>query len=53
VKCALERLAREAVDPTINLMPALIDAARADVTVGESMGALETVFGTWYERTVV
>ena len=34
-------------------MPALIEAAHAEVTVGESMGALETVFGTWYERTVV
>jgi len=36
-----------------NLMPTLIDAATARVTVGESMSALESVFGTWYERTVV
>ena len=53
VRIALTRLKTDAKDPTINLMPALIDAARAHVTVGESMGALETVFGTWYERSVV
>ena len=48
-----ERLGREAADTTVNLMPALIEAAQADVTVGESMSALEAVFGTWYERSVV
>jgi methylmalonyl-CoA mutase, N-terminal domain len=53
VRRALERLGTEAVDATINLMPALIEAAKADVTVGESMSALEEVFGTWYERSVV
>jgi methylmalonyl-CoA mutase, N-terminal domain len=53
VRTALGRLSREAEDPGINLMPALVDAATAQVTVGESMGALEAVFGTWYERTVV
>jgi methylmalonyl-CoA mutase, N-terminal domain len=53
VRGALARLKADAGDPSINLMPALIDAARAHVTVGESMGALETVFGTWYERSVV
>ncbi len=53
VERALKRLGREAADTTINLMPALIEAAQAHVTVGESMNALEGVFGTWYERTVV
>ena len=53
VNRALERLGREASNSTVNLMPALIEAARAHVTVGESMNALEAVFGTWYERTVV
>jgi methylmalonyl-CoA mutase N-terminal domain/subunit len=52
VRAALARLVVDAKDPTINVMPALIDAATAQVTVGESMGALETVFGTWYERNV-
>jgi methylmalonyl-CoA mutase, N-terminal domain len=47
---SLERLQREAADPTVNLMPALIEAATAYVTVGESTRALESVFGTWYER---
>jgi len=53
VRRCLERLVREAEDPTVNLMPALIEAARAYVTVGETMHALESVFGTWYERSFV
>jgi methylmalonyl-CoA mutase N-terminal domain/subunit len=53
VRGALARLQVDAEEPTINVMPALIDAARAQVTVGESMRALESVFGTWYERSVV
>jgi methylmalonyl-CoA mutase, N-terminal domain len=53
VREVLTRLATEAADTGVNLMPTLIDAARARVTVGESMSALETVFGTWYERSVV
>jgi methylmalonyl-CoA mutase N-terminal domain/subunit len=53
VRRGLARLTTEAADPTVNLMPALIGAATAQVTVGEAMGALETVFGTWYERSVV
>jgi methylmalonyl-CoA mutase N-terminal domain/subunit len=48
----LDRIRTEAVDPTINLMPALVAAAASDVTVGESMQALESVFGTWYERSL-
>jgi methylmalonyl-CoA mutase N-terminal domain/subunit len=53
VRRALARMQTEAADPTINLMPALIDAASSHVTVGESMQALESVFGTWYERSAV
>jgi methylmalonyl-CoA mutase N-terminal domain/subunit len=53
VRRALARIRTEAADPTINLMPALIDAASSHVTVGESMRELESVFGTWYERSVV
>ena len=49
----LNQLQSEAADPTVNLMPTLIEAAKAYVTVGECTGALEAVFGTWYERTVV
>jgi methylmalonyl-CoA mutase N-terminal domain/subunit len=53
VRAILARLQAEAADPSINLMPALIDAAKMHVTVGESMRALESVFGTWFERSIV
>ena len=53
VRRCLDRLASEAADPTVNLMPALIDAAKAYVTVGEAMHALESVFGIWFERSFV
>ena len=52
VRRSLARIASEAADPTFNLMPALIEAARSHVTVGEAMGALESVFGLFYERHV-
>ncbi len=50
---ALARLESEAADPTVNLMPALIEAAACYATVGETMGALERVFGTWFERSTM
>jgi methylmalonyl-CoA mutase N-terminal domain/subunit len=53
VRRCLARLSAEAADPTRNLMPALIESAGAYVTVGEAMGALEQVFGTWFERTSI
>jgi methylmalonyl-CoA mutase N-terminal domain/subunit len=49
VLLALEELTRDATDPEVNLMPALINAARAQVTVGEMMGAMEKVFGRHVE----
>ena len=52
VRRALARLAADAADPGVNLMPALIEAAHAMVTVGEAMGALESVFGIYIERQV-
>ncbi|MGO9857447.1 MAG: methylmalonyl-CoA mutase [Acidimicrobiales bacterium] len=52
VRRSLHRLAADAADPTINLMPALIAAAHDHVTVGEAMGAMESVFGLYYERHV-
>ena len=45
-------LAKDASDPTVNLMPALIEASRSHVSVGESMRALESVFGLYTERHV-
>jgi methylmalonyl-CoA mutase N-terminal domain/subunit len=52
VRRSLQRLQTEAADPTVNLMPAFIEAAGNFVTVGECMRALEEVFGLWYERSV-
>src|SRR6202789_531522 len=49
VLLALEELTKDAEDPEVNLMAALIDAARANVTVGEQMGAMEKVFGRHVE----
>ena len=49
VLLALEELTRDALDPEVNLMPALINASRAYVTVGEMMGAMEKVFGRHVE----
>ncbi len=43
---ALERAAR---DPGENLMPYLLEAARAEVTEGEMVQALQSVFGTYTE----
>ena len=49
VRGALERLRTDAIDPEINLMPALINAAKAYVTVGEMMSAMASVFGRHVE----
>ena len=46
---ALARLAAEAADPEINLMPALIDAVGSYATLGEVMGTMGTVFGKHIE----
>jgi methylmalonyl-CoA mutase N-terminal domain/subunit len=50
VRECLRTLATEASDPLVNLMPTLIEAARAHVTVGEAMTAMESVFGLWTEQ---
>jgi methylmalonyl-CoA mutase N-terminal domain/subunit len=52
VRRSLTRIVADASDPTVNLMPALIEAAGTMVTVGEAMRALETVFGIYMERQV-
>ncbi|MFZ9084505.1 MAG: ATP-grasp domain-containing protein, partial [Ilumatobacteraceae bacterium] len=43
------RLAKEAIEPEVNLMPALIDASRAYATVGEMMNTMAGVFGRHVE----
>ncbi len=50
VRECLRTLTTEASDPLVNLIPTLIEAARAHVTVGEAMTAMESVFGLWTER---
>jgi methylmalonyl-CoA mutase N-terminal domain/subunit len=49
VDAALARLVTEAADPTVNLMPALVDAVSAYATEGEIVNALAEVFGRWVE----
>jgi len=53
VEAVLRRLAAEAADPTVNLIPTLIEAARARITLGEAVHCLESVFGIWTERAAV
>ena len=45
--------AREAADPEVNLMPALIDAVRTYATEGEIIDALADVFGRYVEDPVI
>ena len=53
VDAALARVAADAAEPDVNLMPALVDAVKAYATVGELMQALGGVFGTYTEQVVV
>ena len=53
VASTLAQVAANAAQPTVNLMPALVDAVRARATVGEVVDTLETEFGTYVERAVV
>ena len=46
---ALERLKAAAIDEGENLMPPLIECARAYCTEGEIVGALREVFGEYVE----
>ena len=48
----LEALVEAAGDPGHNLMPLLVDAARANITEGEIVTALQTVFGSYREAPV-
>jgi methylmalonyl-CoA mutase N-terminal domain/subunit len=50
---ALARVRADAADPTVNLMPALLDASTTYATVGEMISALGDVFGTWTEQPAI
>jgi methylmalonyl-CoA mutase, N-terminal domain len=52
VEAALARLAAEAAEEDRNLMPAIIDASKAYVTMGEMCDALREVWGVWRETPV-
>ncbi len=52
VTACLERLRRDAADAGTNLMPALIEAARAHVSEGEMVHALQDVWGSFTETPV-
>jgi methylmalonyl-CoA mutase N-terminal domain/subunit len=52
VEAALARLKRDAADENTNLMPAIIDASKAYVTMGEMCEALREVWGVWRETPV-
>jgi methylmalonyl-CoA mutase, N-terminal domain len=49
---ALEALVEAARDPGHNLMPLLVEAARAECTEGEIVTQLQTVFGSYREAPV-
>jgi methylmalonyl-CoA mutase, N-terminal domain len=51
VEAARARLEAEAVSDT-NLMPAIMDASRAYVTMGEMCDTLRQVWGVWRETPV-
>jgi methylmalonyl-CoA mutase N-terminal domain/subunit len=53
VRRALARVRADAAESSTNLMPALIDAVKADCTLGEVTRALEDVFGDYREPATV
>jgi len=53
VDAVLAKLAAEAADPEVNLMPTLLEASRAYVTLGEMMNTMAGVFGRHVEVPVI
>jgi len=51
VAASLDRLRKDAADPTVNLMPATLECAKVGVTTGEWAGALREVFGEYRAPT--
>ncbi|HZP74391.1 MAG TPA: methylmalonyl-CoA mutase family protein [Gaiellaceae bacterium] len=51
-EAALARLREDAAHDRRNLMPAIVDASRARVTMGEMCDAFREVWGTWRETPV-
>jgi methylmalonyl-CoA mutase, N-terminal domain len=53
VRRSLERIRADAADANVNLVPAFIDAVKVYATEEEIVTALESVFGTYTEHTVI
>ncbi len=53
VAAALARVSADAADPTVNMMPSLIDAVKVMATEEEIVMAMESVFGTYVETAIV
>jgi methylmalonyl-CoA mutase N-terminal domain/subunit len=53
VDATLARVGSDAADPTLNLMPAILDAALVYATEGEVIATLQDEFGSWTETTQV
>ena len=53
VAAALAQVVADASDSTTNVVPSLLDAVRVRATLGEIVDALEGVFGTWVEKSVI
>jgi methylmalonyl-CoA mutase N-terminal domain/subunit len=52
VEAALTRLKQDAAHEDRNLMPPIVDASKANVTMGEMCDALREVWGVWRETPV-
>jgi methylmalonyl-CoA mutase N-terminal domain/subunit len=52
VEAALTRLKQDATHEDRNLMPQIVDASKANVTMGEMCDALREVWGVWRETPV-
>jgi methylmalonyl-CoA mutase N-terminal domain/subunit len=52
VAALLDRLATEARDPSVNLMPVTIELVKARASMGEIVARLREVWGTYVERPV-
>jgi methylmalonyl-CoA mutase N-terminal domain/subunit len=52
VDALLERLAREALDPGVNLMPVTIELVKARASMGEITAKLRNIWGSYVEKPV-
>ena len=53
VEASLAAIRTAAADPTVNLMPPIIDAVKTYATEGEISNAMRDVFGTYVEQAIV